>query len=48
MGIRKLVKQIIGKTGYSLVHLPDTDELYDRDGLISVIITISWQIRRSK
>lgn len=36
MGIRKLIKQIIGKTGYSLVHLPDTDELYDRDGLISV------------
>ena len=36
MGIRKLAKQLIGKSGYALIHLPDTENLYDRDGLISI------------
>ncbi len=36
MGIREIIKRLIGKTGYSLVHLPDVEKLYDRDGLISV------------
>lgn len=36
MGIRKVIKQLIGRTGYTLLRLPDTEELYDRDGLISI------------
>ena len=36
MGIRKLIKQMVRQAGYSLVQLPDTEKLYDRDGLTSV------------
>lgn len=36
MGIRKIIKRLIGKSGYSLVRLPDSEKFYDRDGLISI------------
>jgi macrocin-O-methyltransferase TylF-like protien len=36
MGVRKLLKQLINKSGYTLVRLPDSLDVYDRDGLVSV------------
>jgi len=36
MGIRKLIKRMIDTTGYTLVRLPHPENLYDRDGLISI------------
>lgn len=36
MGIRKIIKRLIGKSGYSLIRLPDSEKFYDRDGLISI------------
>ena len=36
MGLKQLIKRIIGKSGYTLVRLPGGGDVYDRDGLISI------------
>lgn len=36
MGIRSAIKQILRRNGYTLVRLPDGEDVYDFDGLVSI------------